>query len=303
MNIDLDKLRRSGHISATARETCKKLIQPGAKLEKIAVEAETIIRDMGGKPAFPAQLSRNHIAAHYCSPPGDLTEAQDGDIIKFDCGTQVDGYVTDNATTVDLRDGAESMLVKASEMALENAISVMGPGASLVEVGRQIESTIQALGFNPVYNLTGHGVARFVIHCAPSIPNYPDPEAGTLRAGQTVACEPFACDGKGRIAEAGKSEVFMLRRTPSARDLKKFPPEIIAAIESTEKLPFARRSLLPHFGGDVKKVENAIKLMTKAKMLNDYPPLVEKHGVRVSQTEHTIFIHEDHAEVMTRAPS
>ena len=190
MNVDLDKLRLSGRISATARETCKKMIQPGVKLEKVALEAETIIRDMGGKPAFPAQLSRNHIAAHYCSPPGDQTEAQDDDIIKLDLGTHVDGYVTDNATTVDLRDGDASMLVQASELALENAIAVMGPGASITEIGRQIETTIKAMGFTPVYNLTGHGVARYVIHCKPSIPNYPDARAPNLRAGQTIACEP-----------------------------------------------------------------------------------------------------------------
>ena len=35
---DLDALRLSGRISATARETCRKMIQPGVKLEKVAVE-------------------------------------------------------------------------------------------------------------------------------------------------------------------------------------------------------------------------------------------------------------------------
>ena len=34
----------------------------------------TLVRDMGGEPAFPAQTSRNNIAAHYCSPPGDPTD-------------------------------------------------------------------------------------------------------------------------------------------------------------------------------------------------------------------------------------
>ena len=43
---------------------------------------------------------------------------QKTDIIKLDLGTQVDGYVTDNATTVDLRDGADSLLVKAGSGAL-----------------------------------------------------------------------------------------------------------------------------------------------------------------------------------------
>ncbi len=302
MKIDLDQLRRSGLITATARETCKKMIQPGVRLEKVAIEAETIIRDMGGEPAFPAQLSSNHIAAHYCSAPGDKTEAQGNDTIKLDMGTQVDGSVTDGATTVALRDGPDSMLVKASEMALENAISVMGPGAPITEVGRQIESTIKAMGFTPIYNLTGHGVARYCIHCKPSIPNYPEQKAVSLRVGQMVACEPFACDGRGSIEEKGEPEVFMLLRTPTARELKKLPEDIAEAIDKTRKLPFARRTLLRHLGSD-KKVEQALKILYRMKLIADFPPLVEQPGVRVAQAEHTMLIHEDHAEVLTRSPT
>lgn len=295
---DLEKLRRSGLISATARETCKQMIVPGARLEEIAITAEQIILDMGGRPAFPAQLSRNNIAAHYCSPPGDPTEVQPTDIIKLDLGTHVDGYVTDNAVTVDLANGPDSALVAASSMALEAAIGAMGPGASITEIGHQIEQTIKAFGFNPVYNLTGHGVARFVIHCAPSIPNYPDPRAGHLRPNQTIACEPFACDGKGFIDAVGTAEVFGVRRRPKPRD--RLAPDVEAAVLAMEGLPFARRSLARHL--PAARIDAALEQLRRAKMLIDYPPLVEKSGVRVAQTEHTIFIHEDRAEVLTRSP-
>ena len=297
---DLEKLRRSGFISATAREHGKKLIKPGARIESIAREVEQVIFDMGGKPAFPAQLSRNHIAAHYCSPPDDPTTLGPDDIVKLDLGTQVDGYVTDNAVTVDLRDGENSLLVAASRMALDNAISVMGPGASITEIGRQIESTVKALGFNPIYNLTGHGVARYVIHCAPSIPNYPDMKAGRLRANMTIACEPFVCDGKGYIDCDGESEVFMLRRDIKPKD--SVPADVIAAVGVTEGLPFARRQLLPTLGSQ-KRVEEALKLLKKKALIDEYPPLCEKKGVRVAQTEHTIFISETGAEVLTRLPA
>ena len=162
--IDLEKLRESGRISATALAHGRKMIVPGVRIEEVQRAVEAKIRELGGEPAFPAQTSRNHIAAHYCSPPGDPTTAQPGDIIKLDCGTHVDGYVTDNATTVDLRDGDNSLLLSASKMALENAIAVMGPGVSLTEVGRTVEETITSLGFKPVRNLCGHGVARYTIH-------------------------------------------------------------------------------------------------------------------------------------------
>jgi methionyl aminopeptidase len=296
---DLDKLRQSGRISATARAHGRKLIKPGARIEAIAREVEQVIRDLGGKPAFPAQLSRNNIAAHYCSPPGDPTELQPDDIVKLDLGTQVDGYVTDNAETVDLRDGDGSLLVAASRMALDNAISVMGPGAPITEIGRQIESTIKALGFHPIYNLTGHGVARFTIHCAPSIPNYPDAKAGRLKPNMTIACEPFACDGKGYIDVQGPAEVFMLRRDLRPKD--NVAAEIERAVAVSEGLPFARRQLRDALGSD-QRVEEAIRVLKKKGLIDEYPPLCEQRGVRVAQTEHTIFIGEDGAEVVTRLP-
>ncbi|MFK7741268.1 MAG: type II methionyl aminopeptidase [Planctomycetota bacterium] len=299
MKIDLEKLRKSGRISATALAHGRAMLTPGTRIEDVQNAVEAKIREMGGEPAFPAQASRNHIAAHYCSPPGDPTEVQQGDIIKLDCGTHVDGYVTDNATTVDLRDGDDSLLCTASKMALENAIALMGPGVSLTEIGRTVETTITQLGFQPVRNLCGHGVARYTIHCAPSVPNYADPKAAKLRANQTIACEPFACDGRGMIDVDGKSEVFMLRKPVKPKD--SLPKDIFAAMEATERLPFARRDLVRLLGSE-DRCEEALKVLTKKRLIDDYPPLCERQGVRVAQFEHTIFISENGPEVMTRLP-
>ena len=73
MKLELDKLRQSGRISATALAHGRRMIVPGARIEDIQRAVEAKIRELGGSPAFPAQISRNHIAAHYCSPPGDVS--------------------------------------------------------------------------------------------------------------------------------------------------------------------------------------------------------------------------------------
>ena len=300
MRIDLDKLRESGRISATALAHGRAMLKPGMQIAAVQEAVEAKIRELGGEPAFPAQVSRNNIAAHYCSPPGDPTEVQEGDIVKLDCGSHVDGWITDNATTVDLRDGEDSLLCTASKMALENAISLMGPGVSLAEIGRAVETTITQLGFQPVRNLCGHGVSRYTIHCAPSVPNYHDPKATKLRVGQMIACEPFACDGKGYIDVEGKSEVFMLRKSVKPKD--NLPKDIYEAMQLTGRLPFARRSLVRVLG-DEARCEEALQVLSKKKLVEDYPPLVERAGVRVAQFEHTILIGADGPEVMTRPPA
>jgi methionyl aminopeptidase len=299
VKLELDKLRQSGRISAAALAHGRKMIVPGARIEDIQRAVEAKIRELGGSPAFPAQTSRNHIAAHYCSPPGDPTVVKPGDIVKLDCGTQVDGYVTDNATTVDLRDGERSLLCAASKMALENAIAVMGPGVSLTEIGRQVETTIHSLGFKPVRNLCGHGVARYTIHCAPSVPNYADPKAARLRANMTIACEPFASDGKGMIDVDGAAEVFMLKRDVRPKD--NLAAALERALAQSEGLPFARRDL-ERWLGTLAAGEDALKVLRKKDLVDEYPPLCERPGVRIAQFEHTIFIGESGAEVMTRPP-
>jgi methionyl aminopeptidase len=182
-------------------------------------------------------------------------------------------------------------------MALENAIAVMGPGVSLTEVGRQVETTITSLGFKPVRNLCGHGVARYTIHCAPSVPNYTDEKAGRLKPNMTIACEPFASDGKGFIEVDGKAEVFMLTRNLRPKD--NLPADVSAAMAASTRLPFARRDLQRWLGAAA-RCEEALKILKKKKLFEEYPPLCERPGVRIAQYEHTIFIHEDRAEVMTR---
>jgi methionine aminopeptidase len=93
--------------------------------------------------------------------------------------------------------------------------------------------------------------------------------------------------------------VFGLKRKPKAKD--RLPRALEEAIRATDGLPFARRTLLRHLDSP-QQVGEAIRLLDKAKLLVQYPPLCEKRGVRVAQTEHTVFISEDGAEVLTRLP-
>ncbi|MCB9918797.1 MAG: type II methionyl aminopeptidase [Planctomycetes bacterium] len=294
--IDYDKFREAGRIAAAAREHAKALITPGRLMREVVEACEAKIFELGGQLAFPAQISKNHVAAHYCPPPDDTTIIEDGDILKLDCGVHVDGYVADNAVTVDLRDGPDGALASASRMALENVIAMIGPGVAVRDIGKTIQDTIESMGLKPVFNLTGHGVARWVIHCAPSIPNYDDQRKGTIKPGQVIACEPFASDGRGYIEEVGEPEVFQQSRPLKMRD--KLPSRIEEALEAFRRLPFARRDLMRFFE-DEKESEETLRYLRKKRLLTEYPPLAEKKGTRISQHEHTILITETGAEVTT----
>lgn len=285
----------SGATAAAARDLGASLIRPGARLEEVQLAVEELIRSRGAEPAFPAQISLDHVAAHDCCPPGDPRIFASSDIAKLDVGCHVGGLVADTAVTVDLRDGPGSPLVAAAREGLEAAIALARPGVSVGTLGAAIAGAIERRGFQPVTNLTGHGVGRFEIHCSPQVPNHPEKGGPTLQAGQAVAIEPFACTGRGWVRDEGEPQVFMLRRRPKSKD--RIPLALERGLAGLRGLPFARRDLARFVGPEA--VEDALAMLRSRSLLHLFPPLAEGPGVRVSQAEHTLLFLSDRAIVIT----
>ena len=291
----LDCFRRAGAIAKECRQWAAENIRPGVSVRSILETVEEMIRERGAEPGFPAQSSRNSVAAHYCSAPDDELLYEEGDCVKVDLGVHVDGYVADNATTVDLSsDGRWKPLIKASSDALAAAIATVEAGVPVGNIGAAIERTIVGAGFQPVRNLTGHGLGRWKVHTPPQIPNYADRGGGKLETGMVFAIEPFACDGRGFIREEGKAEVFMMVRPP--RKAKGLDRDVLKAIESWRGLPIARRYFKEH---DEEALEDTLRKLARQGSLMRYPPLVEEAGTMVAQTEHTMYLGPEGVEILT----
>ncbi len=284
----IEKYFKAGKILSEVRGETVKKVKLGETLLSVAEFAENLIREKGGEPAFPVNISRNDEAAHY-TPSIDDKSVFGNDMVKLDIGVHIDGYIADTATTVDLSGNPE--LVKASESALEKAIEFIHGGVNTADIGGVIEDAITSFGYKPVVNLTGHGLAQYIQHAPPSIPNKRIPHGVVLEEGDIIAIEPFATDGAGKIHDAGNAEIYHLVsdrpvRHPSARKLLK-------EIEKYKTLPFAKRWL-----GE--RVDFAMLQLVKAKIVQSYPILKEIEGGLVSQAEHTVFITEDGCEVITK---
>jgi methionyl aminopeptidase len=297
-NVDresLDCYRKAGRIAAECREWAKQNIRPGVPIRHVLETVEVMIRERGAQPGFPAQSSRNFVAAHYCSSPEDEQTYAEGDCVKVDIGVHVDGYVADTAASVDLsRDGRWTPLVEAAKSALAAAIASVRDGVAVSEIGGAIERTILAAGFQPVRNLTGHGLGRWKVHTPPQIPNYAERGAGTLKQGMVFAIEPFASTGRGWIHEAGKAEVFMLARPPAKA--KVLDKEVLRAVESWRGLPIARR-YFNHL--DREAVEDTLAKLARQGSLVRYPPLCEEETAMVAQAEHSMVLGPEGVEVLT----
>ena len=121
---------------------------------------------------FPSTCHLNEDAAHDTASPVTPAYLAKGDVAKLDLGVQIDGYIADTATTVDL--GTNSLLVEASRQALEAAISRIRPGVPVGDLGMAVQAEIESRGYRPISNLTGHGLDQYVLHRSPTNPEYRD---------------------------------------------------------------------------------------------------------------------------------
>ena len=278
----MDVWQKAAKMSAEAREYGVKLIKVGATHLEVAEKVEQKIRDLGGKPSFPVDISVNNMAAHASPFPGDKKTFVKGDIVKLDLGAHIEGHVTDTEITVEVGSNKHVKLIKAAEDALDAAVDVVKPGVKLCQIGAAVHDVITSAGFNPIRNLSGHGVGMWEVHIAPTIPNYDNGDQTKLVEGQKIAIEPFATDGEGFVKDGKPSGIYGLInlkpvRLDSARRMINF------LVEEYKTLPFSARW--------VQHLQNAnfvLKYLEKEGVIKQYPELPEKTGGLVSQKEHTI---------------
>ncbi|MDG2150116.1 MAG: type II methionyl aminopeptidase [Planctomycetota bacterium] len=295
MRVDLEKYREAGRINAEARRQALESLAPGVRYVDVLDAAEAYIRSQGAELAFPAQVSVNEVAAHDCCDLDDPRVFEDGDVIKLDFGVHVDGCIADGASTHELGN-RHGDLLEASRHALEAAIALVRPNRKIRDIAAAIQSTMRELDYQPVANLTGHGIAPYTIHCSPAIPNVPEGTSGVLKEGMMICIEPFATTGRGYVEEKGRAEVFGARR--KLKPPKHVDSGVIDQIMARRGMPFCRRELAREHG--VETTENSLRDLLRVGAVFGYPPLVEHGPAFVAQFEHTMFVGPEGAEVMTR---
>lgn len=282
----LEKYLEAGRIAAEVREESKTFINVDAKLIDIAEKIESLIREKGALPAFPVNLSLNEVAAHYTPTKNDDVKIKDGDLIKVDIGIHADGYIGDTAYTLSF--GNYEQLVKASEEALEEAIKLCKPGTLLSDISARIEETIRSFGFNPISNLTGHGLDRFNLHAEPQVPNIKFSSDYKLKENQVIAIEPFATNGSGMVKESDLAIIFRFIEEKPVRNQD--GRLIMRFAEQFNGLPFTERwipidSLI--------RIRIALRELREKGVIYDYPILKEAAGGIISQAEHTVVVKEE----------
>ena len=293
----LEKFRLSGNILRETREEMRTFVRENMPILQVCEKAESLIREKGGKPAFPCNVSINEVAAHYTSPPNDEQKIPENAVVKVDMGVHVDGYVTDTACTICFNPEYRSMQV-AAEHALAAAIENIHADMATSKIGAIIEKNIKNRGFKPISNLTGHSVGRYLIHAGTSIPNVMQISFGKVKDGEIYAIEPFVTvpDAVGRVENSPEKTIFRLVKAKSVKNL--YAKQLLKYIEENfVTLPFAERWLKGVVPED--KHREAFKELRKLKAIMGYPVFVEISRKPVTQAEHTVLITKESCEVLT----
>ena len=274
-------------------------MKPGVKLEEVAEKVESYIRELGGQPAFPLNISINEVAAHRTPIIGDDEVIPEESVVKVDIGVHFNGYIADTAVTLVFND-KYNKLTEAAADALEKALLAVGPGVRFSEVGAVIETTIKKHGYKAIKNLSGHSLDQYTIHAGDVIPNFKDPLSyGKFKVGRAYAIEPFATNGEGVVVDLKQAQIFVLRKSRPGFGLTREERELLGVVvDRFKSLPFCERWLRDVIS-DVGRLRNVIRGLVRKKYLRQYPVLVERKAGLVTQFEETVYISKDGVIVTT----
>ena len=227
--IEQEKYQQAGQIAAKALAFTCQLVKPKQPLLDIAESGEQRIRELGGQPAFPINISVGHHAAHHTPSYEDRQFIPERALVKVDLGVHVEGYIADTAQTV-IVDGTAKMelLEEAAKAGLQAAIDEVKAGIRVWDVSNAISRAIRRMGVNTIENLTGHSIERFNLHAGISVPSVAKTServrSPRLKEHMIIAIEPFTTySSTPNVVDVGKGQIygFVKGRNPSDTKLSR----------------------------------------------------------------------------------
>lgn len=211
---ELTKLEEIGQICGRVLKATVEHAEVGMTTKQLDDYAGKLLEEYGAKSApiseydFPGYtcISVNEEVAHGIPGPRKI---KDGDIVNVDVSAVKDGYYADTGISFiagENEDPLKQKVIDVTEMAFEEALKKIKPGAKVSQIGRAVFNTARQNGLTVIKNLTGHGVGTSLHDQPQHIMNYYDPTDRTiLKEGMVIAVEPFI-SSRATIVTDGKDD-------------------------------------------------------------------------------------------------
>ena len=199
---EIEKIRESGRLASRTLDFAAEHLRPGVTTAHLDHLIHDFIRDHGAVPAtlgyrgYPASscISINEVVVHGIPGPRVV---EDGDLVKIDVTTILDGFYGDTARTFcvgQVSDKARA-LAEATERSMYLGIEEVKNGARLGDIGAAIQQFVEPLGFSVVRQFVGHGVGRN-FHEEPSVAHFGKRGTGQrIKTGMVFTVEPMINEG------------------------------------------------------------------------------------------------------------
>ena len=195
-------------LSAMYRELIP-LVQPGVQTIDIDKWVQKWIKSAGGDPAFlgvgspknpyPAAIciSINNEVIHGIPSKRKIAA---GDLVSLDCGIILDGYISDQAITIEAGKVSPEAhrLSMVTRECLYAGIKAARAGDRLLSIAQAVNGCAVKAGFGVVHQFCGHGVG-LALHEDPQVTNIPRGPNPKLRGGMVIAIEPMINAGTGDV--------------------------------------------------------------------------------------------------------
>jgi len=206
-SIDVAHMRRSCRIVEDAFHYLRSFLRPGITTLEINRIAEQFIISKGASPVlrgykgFPCAIctSVNNVAAH--GIPGDYV-LEKGDIISIDITIVYEGWHGDAAWTFIIGSGSPDTerLIRAAWQANLSGIMAMKAGATIGDIGFEINKTANRHGCQVIQDYVGHGIGED-LHEEPRIPNVGQKGQGIrVVPGMVFTVEPIVTLGREDVS-------------------------------------------------------------------------------------------------------
>lgn len=210
----IDLMRKSGNVTARALRAVLKAVKPGITLLELEEIAKNEIIKLGARPSFMTVpgytwatcLTINNEVVH--GIPRDI-KLKDGDLFSIDIGVVLDGWHTDAAWSVIVREerrekreedyNEKERFLKAGEQALWQGINQARAGNRIGDIGASMQKVIEGAGYSVVRSLVGHGIGK-KLHEDPEVPGFGKSGRGIpLKSGMTIAIEAIYNQGNHEV--------------------------------------------------------------------------------------------------------
>ena len=205
----IEKIRQSCKIAARTLAYAGTFVKPGVSTEEINKAAAEFMKEHGATSAtlnyinaqnkypFPKEtcISVNEVVCHGIASPDIILK--EGDIVKIDVTTILDGYFGDTCKTFPVGKVTKrtQALMDCGEDCLRIGINHIKPGRPLNDIGTAIEHFAKVNGYSVVRAFTGHGVGNH-FHEEPTVFHHHIPKKSPIMVpNMIITCEPMICMG------------------------------------------------------------------------------------------------------------